>query len=74
MTTLFGPTIVPAEFPELKMLVWNRDPARPIDAAEVFALYERNWRFVDQNYLTDKERQLIADLTVEYGHGHLLVA
>jgi hypothetical protein len=74
MTMHFGQTIVPAEFPELKTLVWNRDPARPIAAADVFALYERNWRFVDQNYLTDKERALIDELTAEYGHGRLLAA
>lgn len=70
----FGPEIVPAEFPELKTLVWNRDPARPIAAEEVFALYERNWRFVDQDFLTDKERLLIQELTDEYGHGHMLAA
>jgi hypothetical protein len=74
MTMHFGPEIVPAEFPELKTLVWNRDPARPIAAEEVFALYERNWRFVDQDFLTDKERRLIQELTDEYGHGHMLAA
>lgn len=70
----FGPTIVPAEFPELNLLVWNRDPARPIAAEDVFALYERNWRFVDQANLTDKERLLIDELTAKFGHGHMLAA
>ena len=40
--------IVPAEFPELALLVWNRDPTRAIPAEEAFALYERNWRHVDR--------------------------
>jgi hypothetical protein len=66
--------IVPAEFPELKLLAWNRDPARPIAAAEVFALYERNWRFVDRNHLTEPETALIRDLTERFGHGELLVS
>jgi hypothetical protein len=73
MITHFGPEIVPAQFPELKTLVWNRDPARPIAAEEVFALYERNWRFVDAQNLTDDEKLLIKELTDEFGHGRMLV-
>jgi hypothetical protein len=65
--------IVPAEFPELDLLAWSRDPARPIAAAEAFALYERNWRFVDRENLTVREKLLIEELTEEYGHGFLLV-
>ncbi|GAA2884382.1 hypothetical protein GGQ99_005123 [Aminobacter niigataensis] len=71
--THFGPAIVPKDFPELKMLMWNRDCARPMPADEVFALYERNWRFVDRARLTAEETLLIAELTEEFGHGHMLV-
>jgi len=70
----FGPEIIPAEFPELNALVWSRNPARPIAAKEVFALYERNWRFVDQARLTDREQQLIEELTEEFGHGCMFTA
>ena len=73
MMTHFGPEIIPAQFPELKTLVWNRDPARPIAADEVFALYERNWRFVDKGNLTAEEKLLIEELTGEFGHGRMLV-
>jgi hypothetical protein len=66
--------IVPDDFPELKMLVWNRDSARPIPARVVFALYERNWRFIDTSRLTGEEAQLIRDLTALYGNGVLLVS
>lgn len=65
--------IVSAEFPELKRLVWNRDVTRPISAEEVFTLYERNWRFVDTAHLTDREAELIRDLTRQFGHDVLLV-
>lgn len=65
-------TVVPQEFPELAQLVWNRDPARPIPAAEAFALYERNWRHVDAGHLTRKEADLIHALTDEYGNGVFL--
>jgi hypothetical protein len=66
--------IVPADFPELKMLVWNRDPLRPIPAEEAFALYERNWRFVETEKLTDHEARLIRELTDAFGNGVLLVS
>lgn len=65
--------IVPADFPELATLVWNRDLSRPIDADEVFALYERNWRFVDQDRLSETEARLIRELTDTFGHGRMLV-
>ncbi|WP_343289868.1 hypothetical protein [Ferranicluibacter rubi] len=45
---------------------------RPIDADEVFALYERNWRFVDRDRLSDKEALLIRELTDIFGHGRML--
>lgn len=66
--------IVPNDFPELKSLVWNRDPARAIPACEAFALYERNWRFVDTGRLTEREMRLIRDLAAAYGNGVLLVS
>jgi len=65
--------IVPAQFPELKNLAWNRDPDRPVPAEEVFALYRRNWRFVDCERLTPAERQLIQELEKQYGHGSRLL-
>jgi len=67
-----APMIIPAEFPELKMLVWNRDVARAIPAEEAFALYERNWRFVDVAHLTAHEAKLIRDLTDAFGKGFML--
>ncbi|MCR6634982.1 hypothetical protein [Devosia sp.] len=66
--------IVPKDFPELGMLAWNRDAARPIDREEAFELYERNWRHVDAEHLTVEEAELIEDLTEEFGHGHRMFA
>jgi hypothetical protein len=65
--------IVPEDFPELKLLAWSRDPQRPLPAAEAFSLYERNWRFVDRQRLTDRESGLIRALATEFGHGRLLI-
>ena len=64
--------VVPAHYPGLACLAWNRDPARPIPGREAFALYEANWRHVDVAALTLAERQLIADLADRFGHGYLL--
>ncbi|BCH20556.1 hypothetical protein MesoLjLc_03350 [Mesorhizobium sp. L-8-10] len=65
--------IIPAEFPELTKLAWNRDPRRPMADDEVFALYERNWRFVDHEHLTEEETRLLRELCDKYGHGLRLV-
>ena len=64
--------IVPDSYEGLRRLVWNRDPARAIPLAEVFALYERNWRHIDQDALTCAERRLVAVLTERFGHGSFL--
>lgn len=69
--TRFDAGIVPAEFPELRKLAWNRDPARPVAAEEAFALYERNWRFVDREHLTEREARLIRALGKAFGRGFL---
>jgi hypothetical protein len=65
--------IIPAKFPELRKLLWNRDPQRPIPEEEAFALYERNRRFVDRDQLTDAESRLLKDLGDKFGRGFGLV-
>jgi hypothetical protein len=74
MTMTWPKQIVPAEYPELKLLAWNRDPGRAIPPQEAFALYERNWRFVDREHLTEQEAQLIRDLAEAFGRGVLLTS
>ncbi|MDO4682464.1 MAG: hypothetical protein Q4B17_06700 [Lautropia sp.] len=58
-----------SDYPQLCLLAWNRDPDEWIDEAEAFALYEANWRHVDQAQLEAREKALIERLTQEYGHG-----
>jgi hypothetical protein len=65
--------IVPADYPELAFLCWNRDPRQPITGEEALALYERNWRWVRRDRLTEAERRLIEELAVRHGRGVLLV-
>ncbi len=66
--------IIPAHFPELARLAWNRDPSRPISGEEALGLYEANWRHVEVAALTAEERQLITLLAERFGGGHLLVS
>ena len=52
-----------ADYPQLRLLAWSRDPGlRTITAEDALALYERNWRFVDPSSLTRKEAALIRRL------------
>ena len=40
-----------AEFPQLRQLCWNLK-TEFLTRTDAFALYERNWRFIDQSELT----------------------
>jgi len=61
------------DFPQLKLIAWNRYRDDVIEDDEALALYERNWQYVDQDHLDPKERQLIDRLVQQYGHGVLNV-
>jgi hypothetical protein len=62
-----------ADFPQLRLLAWNRSSADVLDDREALALYEANWRFVDQARLSKEERALIDRLVTNVGRGVLLV-
>ena len=61
-----------AEFPQLAFLTWNR-ASETIPEEEAFLLYERNWRYVEPDKMTDRETTMVAYLTQKYGHGVLNV-
>ena len=62
-----------AEYPQLRLIAWNRKDDDVIEEDEALALYERNWRYVDCVHLTEKEQQLIDRLVAQYGNGVLHV-
>jgi len=66
-------TIVPNEFPELRFICWHKSPELPMEEREAFNLYERNWRYIDVDTMSSKEKALIKRLTATYGHGVLNV-
>ena len=57
-----------ADFPQLRQLCWNLK-TEYLTRADAFALYERNWRLIDQSMLTVTERALIDQLKSELGGG-----
>jgi len=65
-------TVIPADYPELARLAWNRDPSRPITGSEALGLYEANWRHVEVSALSTAEQALIRALASRFGGGHLL--
>ena len=60
------------DYDNLRALCRNR-AARYLGAEEAFRLYERNWRHVDRNNMSDTERALIACLADRFGNGVLNV-
>lgn len=59
-------------WPALRELAWNRAD-RWIPAKDALALYERNWRFVEPERLTQAEADLIDSLKQRFGGGVLNV-
>ncbi|MES3020422.1 MAG: hypothetical protein V4857_02440 [Pseudomonadota bacterium] len=57
------------DFPQLRLLAWNRRPTDTITGEEAFGLYESNWRFVQEDDLDPQERAMIAQLMLAYGNG-----
>ena len=55
-------------YPNLELVCWNRN-VRFMTRREAFALYERNWRWIDTASLPEHERALIQDLSSEFGAG-----
>lgn len=66
-------TFVIGDFPQLRLIAWNRNPDDAITGEEALDLYERNWRFVDEAAMPPHERAVLEQLTQDYGKGILHV-
>ena len=67
------PSLRLEDYPALRQLAWQTPGVEALTPAEALALYERNWRHVDQAALQPHERALIARLAEAFGGGRLLV-
>jgi len=61
--------IIIKDYPQLNFLLWNRKKVAVITEEEAFALYERNWKHIDEKNLTQKEREFIDMLKTKLGQG-----
>lgn len=62
-------TLLIGDYPQLRLIAWNRREGDVLTEEEAFALYEANWRHVDQDRLDARERAMIERLTQQYGKG-----
>ncbi|CEE84469.1 conserved hypothetical protein [Xanthomonas citri pv. citri] len=62
-----------ATYPQLRLLAWNRAADAWVEEVDALALYEREWRHVDQHALTPDEKAFIEHLAQTYGNGVLNV-
>ena len=67
------PMIKLSDYPQLSLIAWNRHQESLITEEEALALYEANWRWIDERTLTTKERKLIDELVKNAGNGVLNV-
>lgn len=61
--------VTPSDYPELRLICWHCDPAKPITEEVAFGLYERNWRYIDHSRLSAGEQALINRLKDKFGNG-----
>lgn len=61
------------DYPGLRGLAWQTDAGTEISETEALNLYERGWRHLDHEALTDHERAFIQHLADTYSHGKLRV-
>lgn len=66
-------TVLIGDYPQLQSVAWNRRENATCSEIEALALYERNWRFVDHEALSPKERAFIERLVAVHGNGVLHV-
>lgn len=66
-------TITVGDYPGLRTLAWQTDAGTTITETEALNLYERGWRHLNQETLTDQEKAFIQHLADTYSNGRLLV-
>lgn len=68
-----NPEVNSRHYPQLQSLCWNMAPDATLTEAEALALYERNWRFVEKEKISEEEQHFLEHLMRVHGKGVLLV-
>jgi transcriptional regulator with XRE-family HTH domain len=62
------------DYPQLRQIAWHlASGTGDLAPEEAFALYERNWRHIDRDAMSARERALVKRLTASVGKGVMLV-
>jgi transcriptional regulator with XRE-family HTH domain len=61
------------DYPQLQAIAWQLRADTQLRGIDALRMYERNWRHVDRDGMSDDERALIQRLADRYGGGVLLV-
>lgn len=56
-----------ADYAQLRQLAWQVQGVDAISPVEAWDIYERNWRHLDEQLMTDHERQLVDALRLAFG-------
>lgn len=56
------------DYPELKLICWNIHLSE-LTEDEAYGIYKVNWRYVYEDKLTSKEKELIEMLCEKFGEG-----
>jgi transcriptional regulator with XRE-family HTH domain len=67
------PEIELDRYPALRRASWHIPYQRTVTPREAFEIYDRNWRHIDRESLTEPERWLVRSLSAAYGRGRDLV-
>lgn len=65
--------IRPADYPQLRRLLWNQPGVETLDERDALGLYERNWDLLEPDRMTPAERALLDRLVETHGNGILHV-
>ena len=67
-------TVAITDLPQLANLCWNRDVSIPLRGDDALALYEREWRHVDEAAMSIPEREALDRLVRLFGNGVFMPA
>ena len=68
-----APTVRVGDYPQLHAIAWQLRADTELTDTEALQLYERNWRHVDQDAMTDDERAFVQQLADKHSGGVLPV-
>lgn len=60
------------DYPQLQAIAWQLRADTKLTGIDALQLYERNWRHVDRDAMSDNERALVKRLAEKYSRGVLL--